>query len=195
MKKHAILVTVLVLAVGVASFVTGGWFFTMKVLDDYNGMASANYSIALASFRDDYQSKRIRIFGELEEKSTFVIDDYEFVVIPTSSHPSGDSLNPEHANMASHLNGMVVMLASTWSINGDSRGEELMSKLKQIIPDFMLSSPKTKTVALRDLEKGSEMMRAEASQWSGRMKDLAETPKATPKTQSGAEKPAAAAEL
>ncbi|MEN8848062.1 MAG: hypothetical protein ABF377_08330 [Akkermansiaceae bacterium] len=189
--KRTILTIFSVLLVGIASFVGGGMFFSKRLLDDYNGMASGNFSIALASFRDDYRAKRIRIFGEVEEQSAFSIDDYDFIVIPTVKDGTSDSFNPEHANMASHLNGMVVMLACTWIENEDPRGEELLAELKQTIPSFKLSAPEIDTVSIADLENGSAMMESEADQWSWRIGDLLKKPEAQ---QDGADQPATAVE-
>jgi len=175
--KRKILVAVLFLIVGATAFVIGGWLCSRRLLDDYNEMASGNFSVALSSFRDDYQFKRIRFFGEVKEKSTFTIDDYEFVVIPTVLDRTSNAFNPEYCNMASHVNGMVVMLACTWIVNGNPCGENLLSKLKQIIPNYKLSDSNNETVALTNLEKGSVMMKSEADQWSWRMGDLPVNPK------------------
>lgn len=169
--KRIILTIFGVILVGIASFLGGGMFFSKRLLDGYNGMASGNYSIALASFRDDYEAKRIRVFGEVEEKSTFRIDDYEFVVLPTVRNRTSDSFNPEYTNIASHLNGMVVMLACKWIVNEDPRGEELILKLKQLIPSFKISAPGIEAVSIANLEHGSTMMKSEADQWSWRIGD------------------------
>ncbi|MBN8456240.1 MAG: hypothetical protein J0M04_00145 [Verrucomicrobia bacterium] len=185
--KRTILTILAVLVVGITSFLGGGMFFSKRLLDDHNGMASGNFSIALASFRDDYGSKRIRIFGEVEEESTFRIHDYDFIVLPTVRDRTPDSFNPEHTNMASHLNGMVVMLACTWIMNEDPRGEALLLKLKQFIPSFKLSAPEIEAVSIADLKHGSAMMKSEAEQWSWRIGDL---PQKTEAQQAGTGQPA-----
>lgn len=189
--KRTILTLLAVLLVGIASFVGGGVFFSKRLLDDYNGMASGNFSIALASFRDDFQAKRIRIFGEVEEQSKFRIGDYDFIVLPTVKGRTSDSSIPEHTNMANHLNGMVVMLACTWIVNEDPRGDELLAKLKQLIPSFKLSAPGIGIVSITDLEHGSAMIRTEAEQWGWRIGDLPEKSEAQ---QGGAGQPATRSE-
>lgn len=170
--RRTILTILVVLLVGIASFIGGSMFFTKRLLDDYNGIASGNFSIALASFRDDFQANRIRIFGEVEEQSEFRIGDYNFIVLPTVKARTSDSFTPEHTNMAAHLNGMVVMLACTWIENEDSRGDELLTKLKELVPSYKLSAPDARVVSITELEVGSAMMKSEADQWGWRIGDL-----------------------
>lgn len=189
--KRVVLVAILILIIGIASFIGGGWFFSNRLLEDYNGMASDNFSTALAVFRDDYQDRRVRVFGEVEERSTFQIGDYQFIVTPTVRDSSSDSFNPGHCNIAAHLNGMVVMLACTWIVNEDPRGSDLLAKLKQVIPSYKLSAPEIETVSLVDLEDRSAMMKSVANQWSWRIGDLPEKLKAQ---QGGAGQPATRSE-
>lgn len=173
--KRFLLVVIGVAVVGAIGFISGGWYLTKGLLNDYNGMASENFATALALFRDGYHAKRIPIFGESEEHSNFVIDGYEFVVIPgskTTSDRTKDSFNPEVGNMASHANGMAVMLACKWVVDDDARGEQLLEKLREIIPNFHLSAPRIETVAIKNLRSGSDMMKSESDQWRWRMGDL-----------------------
>jgi transcriptional regulator with XRE-family HTH domain len=149
-----------------------------ELLDEHNAMASTNFSVALKLFREDYVAKRIRIFGEIEERTVFKIDDYRFVVIPTVPERNKNSFNPEHCNIASHANGMVVMLACTWIVNEDHRGNELLAKLKELIPSFELSDSEHGNIKLVDLDEGSDMLKSEADQWSWRMSDLPLQPEA-----------------
>lgn len=143
-----------------------------ELLKEYNEMASNNFSVALKLFRDDYAAKRIRIFGEVDKRSTFNIDDYHFVVIPTVAEKNPGQFNPEHCNMASHANGMVVMLACKWSMEEDKRGGALLEKLKKFIPKYNLSDPKHGNLPITDLKEDSDMMKSEAEQWRWRMNDL-----------------------
>lgn len=179
--KRFLSVVIIVTLVGAIGFLTMGWYLTKDLLNEYNGMASENFATALALFRDGYQAKRIPIFGESEEYSSFEIDGYEFVVIPaskTTSNRTSGFFNAGLGNMGSHANGMAVMLACKWIDDGDARGEELLGKLKAIFPNFWLSAPNLVTVTIKDLEVGSEMMKSEASQWIWRMGDSHDTKKA-----------------
>lgn len=169
MKRLLLIVTVSLIAAS-AGFLAGGWFFTDRLLDKYNGIASNNFSMALRLFRDDYMNRRITIFGEVQEASNFSIGDYGFVVIPTVADSEKAASNPEFCNMAYHINDMVVMLACHWIVTGDTRGDELLSKLKNVIPNFKLSAPDIDNVSLVDLKAGSAMMKSEASEWGWRMR-------------------------
>lgn len=171
MKRFLFVVVVFAVA-GTIGFVAGGLYLNKGLLDEHNEMASDNFATAVAMFRDGYQAKRIAIFGESEEYSSFVIGTYEFVVIPgseTTSDRTKRSFNPAVGNMAAHINGMAVMLACKWVGDGDARGEQLLEKLRKIIPNFQISAPGIEIVAIKDLQLGSEMMKSEANQWGWRM--------------------------
>lgn len=164
------LLVVVVIAVG--AFSAGGWYSTKKVVDDYRAMALENFATALVLFKDGYNSKRIVIFGESAGYLRFEISDYEFVVIPSSNTTSAmakNSFNPKVGNMASHANEMAVMLACKWLEDGNANGEQLLERLKETIPNFRLSAPNIKTVAIKDLQAGSEMTKLQSAQWNWRM--------------------------
>ena len=174
--KKTLLLIILILVSALGGMVAGNLIFAKMTLDDFNSMAAGNFSTALALFRDDYTNRHITVFGKVSQKTEFMIDDFRFSVLPTVSDESAQQSHPEFGNMAAHSNGMVVMLACHWMVNGDPKGDILMQKLGQLIPDYKLSAPDAGTVKITELEVGSKMMISEARQWQWRMANIDKKP-------------------
>lgn len=170
--KYVILVIGSSLVAGTIGFVAAAYFLSSDVLDRYNSMASDNFHTAWVLFRDSYENQRVVLFGEGDGYETFSIGDIGFKVLPasktTTSDPE-DDFNPDLGNTAAHLNGMVVMLACKWIEEDDPNGALLLDRLKEHMPNFRVSAPAIAPVAIRDLDRSSPLVKAEASQWQWRM--------------------------
>jgi hypothetical protein len=169
-KTFTIIITALI--AGVIGFATAAFLFPKKLLDDYNSMASDNFRTALALFRDGYHQNRVVIFGEKNSYHDFQIGGVSFRVIPaakTTDNVSNDGFNNGIGNTACHVNGMAIMLACKWIIDGNPSGEILLKKLKLDIPNFKISAPSIPPIRVADLKVDSPMVKSEAEQWSWRM--------------------------
>lgn len=170
--KYVILVIGSSLVAGTIGFIAAAYFPSSNVLDRYNSMASDNFQTALVLFRDGYENQRVVLFGEGGGSEIFSIGDIEFKVLPgskTTTADSEDDFNSGLGNTAAHLNSMVVMLACKWMEEDDPNGELLLDRLKEHMPSFRVSAPAIAPVAIRDLDRSSPLVKAEASQWQWRM--------------------------
>ena len=164
---------------GVVGFIAGGLLVSRMHADDYNSLASGNFRTALTLFRDGYHRNYVVLFGEQEEHAEFQAGGITFHVIPakfTIDFFTPWEFNKGISNSAAHMNGMVVMLACKWIEDQNPAGAELLDKLKEYMPNFMLSAPRISPLRVADLTEGSPMMESRASQWRWRMESCSADP-------------------
>lgn len=174
--RTVILLLAAIILVGVAAIL---FYANKSSLDEYNSVASANFSAACINVVRDTDEKRLHIFATVPVTSTVTnVGGWSIDVV------SNAQIIAKHKKLAgayhNHHNGLVLNFAAVQTLEGDrDLGLCLIRTLARVNPDFEWSGSGSRNRTIQQILQGIEandgsmkdFLQTEKVQWEWRTKE------------------------